>query len=362
MKKYFAVLMSAVILFCCAGCAASGEEIPELLEPVGVEIDTAIVEVGSICLTDSYEGRLVPRVESLSFSASGTLAEICVSLGDTVTKGQTLARLNTQEKQEKINEISSQIETLEIQGDIALRKIQNRIDTAQTEYEMLCASGADPVECEKKAATVSALKLEKEQKAANTQLQVSRQETELANLQKDISKSVLTAPFGGKIAYITSSKPGANVGIDHIVICLAEENAPMLQIPYIDESVLSDADAVYAQVLDAQFEAEYIPLDAEEYVSMVVNGESVYTYFSLKTESGLVQSGQYAVLFVEKLTRTDALLIPINAIMQDRWGQYVYKIVDGNRIRCDVQIGIQNETKAQVLSGLEEGDVVYVNS
>ena len=136
----------------------------------------------------------------------------------------------------------------------------------------------------------------------------------------------------------------------------------MLQIPYVDESVLSDADAVYARVLDAQFEAEYIPLDAEEYVSMVVNGESVYTYFSLKTESGLVQSGQYAVLFVEKVTRTDTLLIPINAIMQDRAGQYVYKIVDGNRIRCDVQIGIQNETKAQVLSGLEEGDVVYVNS
>ena len=54
------------------------------------------------------------------------------------------------------------------------------------------------------------------------------------------------------------------------------------------------------------------------------------------------------------------LTIPINALYRDGSGQYVYKQTDGARVRCNVKAGMTTDTKAEIVEGLEEGDMVYV--
>jgi len=361
MNRILAALLAALILLACVGCGDHSQVVPELKEPVGVELDTAQVYKGTVCHTQTYEGHIVPKTQPLSFSASGKLSEICVKLGDTVQKGQVLARLNAQDARTQITSLEQQLQNCRDRGDLAQRKIQLDIDIAQTEYEMLRASGADEAECNKKSAAIAALKLQLEQQKANTQLQLDQLNKELNAQYNILNNAALTAPFSGKVTYLSSSRTGTNIGVDTIVVCLSDPSVTILQVPYIEQSILESADAVYAKIMDVRFDAQYIPYDQQEFISQMVNQEQLHSHFQLATESGVVQSGQYAVLFVESVTREDALLIPVNAILQDRVGRYVYKMQGDKRIRCDVQVGIVTETKAQVLSGLQEGDVVYVN-
>ena len=62
------------------------------------------------------------------------------------------------------------------------------------------------------------------------------------------------------------------------------------------------------------------------------------------------------------MDKENVLTIPANALYRDEKGRYVYKIVDKQRVRCNVTIGITNEIKVEILEGLQEGDVVYVQA
>ena len=59
----------------------------------------------------------------------------------------------------------------------------------------------------------------------------------------------------------------------------------------------------------------------------------------------------------------NALIIPVDALHQTSGGSYVYTSFDeetqqyGGRV--DVEVGMQNDEYAEILSGLEEGDTVY---
>ncbi len=60
----------------------------------GPDYSTSVVRAGSITIAASGSGTLIPADEQdLSFSTSGTLAEVDVQAGDTVAQGQVLAKL-----------------------------------------------------------------------------------------------------------------------------------------------------------------------------------------------------------------------------------------------------------------------------
>ena len=54
------------------------------------------------------------------------------------------------------------------------------------------------------------------------------------------------------------------------------------------------------------------------------------------------------------------LTVPVNALYRDETGQYVYRMEDGKRVRCEVEVGMTSDVKAEILEGLQEGDEVYV--
>lgn len=76
-----------------------------------------------------------------------------------------------------------------------------------------------------------------------------------------------------------------------------------------------------------------------------------------------LQPGMYANVTLEANSRPDALTIPITAIQRSA-GHTTVLLVDANRrVKiCDVQLGIESPNKAEVLSGLEEGDQVIVGN
>ena len=144
------------------------------------------------------------------------------------------------------------------------------------------------------------------------------------------------------------------------VMCITDDSRVYLETEYLSESVVNDADKVYAKIGQKEYVIEYKPYDPDEFFYKRVNGEEVKTQFIVKAEDGEVYIGQYAVVVINGEYKEKVLTVPVNALYEEADGYYVYKLVDGKRVRCDVSVGLISNAKAEILEGLTEGEKVYV--
>jgi hypothetical protein len=74
-----------------------------------------------------------------------------------------------------------------------------------------------------------------------------------------------------------------------------------------------------------------------------------------------VQIGHSAEMTIELQNRADVILLPRSAVRSYMGRSYV-QIADGSQRReVDVEVGLTTATEAEIVSGLEEGQMVVVN-
>ena len=56
------------------------------------------------------------------------------------------------------------------------------------------------------------------------------------------------------------------------------------------------------------------------------------------------------------------LTVPVSCVFRDDAGHYVYRMDDNEREKVYVEIGMEGATRVEIVSGLEEGDLVYAKS
>ncbi len=104
-----------------------------------------------------------------------------------------------------------------------------------------------------------------------------------------------------------------------------------------------------------------MPMDINDYITQSLSNQTMYAKFELKDgSSDLI--GQYALLYMMTIQREQVLNIPSNAVLRDSEGHYVYVDQNGVKERRPVQVGVVTAAQAEILSGLEEGESVYVVS
>lgn len=362
MKKICVWLLSLLIVFSMAGCSEVPVDPPALLEPAGVTVSVAQAKIETICTVQTYSGEIVPYVEELYFISDGKLDQFHVQLGDTVEAGQVLATLqtaSTQSEIEKLEEETYRTSTLGLYND---RKATANIEIAKVELERLQTEGASDSECRAKEHEIKQMELDLRQTQQLRQMELDYKYSNLQTLRQKLETSQLVAPFSGQIVYLSSISSGGSVKGYTTVIGLADTSKLTLQTDFINESDLADAASVCVKVMDKEYGITYLPYDETEYLTLMLSGEDMKSYFSVDAPAGEIEAGQSAMIVALFDYRENVLTIPLNALYRDREGRHVYKIVDGQRIRCSVTVGAITETKVEILEGLEEGDVIYVNN
>ncbi len=87
-----------------AGCKSGGAAIPQS--------QTATAKKGNLTVAITANGNLsLSNVQNLSFQTSGTVTDVLVQLGDSVAKGQELARLDTTAYNDQITTLQDQLTT-----------------------------------------------------------------------------------------------------------------------------------------------------------------------------------------------------------------------------------------------------------
>lgn len=362
MKKYLALGTLIFLLATLTGCEKRVSDIPNLLEPVDVKVDMAEVTIGDVSKIVMYSGEVVPYIESMSFDADGSLEQVKVMLGDTVKTGDVLAVLDTEQLTAQMELLGAEILHMEKMGEFSDRQLELDIEIANTELLSLQESWADEQTCTEKEQEIQKLELQLKQTKELRELELQEKQSALELLQEKEEKTRITAPFDGTVVYIGDVKSGDLMQAYEPVIYLADDSQLSIATDYIPEYELTKTERIYAKILDREYEVSYLPYNESEYMSMLLNDAEPKAKFVFETPDEALAGGQYAAVIVVKAHRENVLTVPINALYQEGLDWYVYRQEDGQRVRCDVTVGVVSETNAEIIEGLKEGDLVYVKN
>ena len=124
-----------------SGCGKQEKDIPSLMEPVGVEVDTEEVKRGDLKELSWYTGTVVPHVESLCFTEDGIMETVYVQVGDYVAEGQVLAEFSQETLEKEIQNLEQQIQNLVRNGEFLDRQTQAQIKAEDLELELMWEKG-----------------------------------------------------------------------------------------------------------------------------------------------------------------------------------------------------------------------------
>jgi multidrug efflux pump subunit AcrA (membrane-fusion protein) len=181
-------------------------------------------------------------------------------------------------------------------------------------------------------------------------------------LEEQVQDNRLLAPISGTIVYETSSLHGETVQAYQPMYCIADESKRSLSGEEIVEAQIKSADRVEVQIGEKRYEVEYQAYTLDEYSALVLAGEDTPTRFQFADEKAAkdVKIGDYAAVYLYRSIAKDALYVPVNALHEDGGVRYVYRASEDGQERVTVETGVESDSFVEITSGLQEGDVVYV--
>jgi HlyD family secretion protein len=134
------VMLVAVSVLTLAGCAAKSHST--------AKPQTAVVQRGSIAVSTTSTGNLAfSQTADLSFDMAGTVEEVMVAQGDTVTKGQQVAKLDTTQWDKQVKTLQKALTTAQrslasaqrqvTTNELAVRQAELNLQTSQNSLKQI---------------------------------------------------------------------------------------------------------------------------------------------------------------------------------------------------------------------------------
>ncbi|MDY7079618.1 MAG: efflux RND transporter periplasmic adaptor subunit [Chloroflexota bacterium] len=182
----------------------------------------------------------------------------------------------------------------------------------------------------------------------------------------DLEAAQLTAPFDGVVMDVLATV-GEQVGTNTLILTLADLQDQLLQF-WVEETdmggvmVGNRVNVVFEALPDDVFTGEIVRVDP---VLVTVDGTlAVQAWIRLDVSAQEVNllSGMTAEVEVIAAEARGVLLVPVEALRETSPGQYTVFVVtpDGELEMRTVMVGLMDPVNAEVLDGLELGDVVSI--
>jgi multidrug efflux pump subunit AcrA (membrane-fusion protein) len=369
MRKY--VLLIPLLSFCLTACAltapAASFDIPTLQEPVSVKDDTAIVARGRVQMLSQYRAFVRVQSEGLYYGDTDLrFLEYLVVSGQQVKEGDLLALLDTERILEDIEAQERAIANLKREHEFANGFSVIVIDKARAEYVKMLQDAAVLDEAAITAAdvkreSIDGLELALEQQQERQAVTLSREEDALRDLRELLPTAELRAPFDGVISRIDPKNPGDMIEPYNTIIYITNGLETFVEVAGDNISVDRNAKAV-GLYHGEEYELERIAMSRTEtlfYSSLRVSPPVRYSFAASTPETPPV--GSFMQVMAYGNVAEDVLRVPTNSLYSDAdMGDYVYLVQDGAKLPTPVEVGIRNDSWAEIREGLTEGDEVFV--
>ncbi|MGI6209155.1 MAG: HlyD family secretion protein [Anaerolineae bacterium] len=207
------------------------------------------------------------------------------------------------------------------------------------------------------------------------ELQVEQARLNLEQVQLQLDGAVLKAPFDGLVAEVNvEAGQIAATGLPAITLVDCAQYHIEVQVDETDvgrvavgQPAVIEPEAFSSLSLPGHVERISITRTVAEDATTLVGGSGVVQYavrVNVDEPFDRLRPGMTAQVLIEADRREDALVVPNRAVQLDRETglTYVEKLVNGEVVRTEVILGVQELGMAEVLAGLEEGDVVLLPS
>lgn len=320
-------------------------------EPAAASTTTATVSTQTLKQTVTASGTVAAATtEDLSFDVSGTVTKVFVEPGDTVKKGQRLARVDDDVLQAELDAAESSLDAAETARSEHISDGASDEQLAADEASVLAAESSlteaedavdDAVLRSTIAGTVTDVGIEVGDSAGSGSTGSSQPST------GSTSTSTSTDTASGTITVVSTGHFVVDATVSSSDVEKVEKGMQAeITVSGIDETV-------YGTVSEVGLVAETDSSGAAAFpVTVEVTGERDDLY-----------SGTSADVAVVVSQRADVLTVDSRAVQTDGDATYVDKVTDaatGETTRVDIETGETSGMVTEVTSGLAEGDVVQV--
>ena len=256
---------------------------------------------------------------------AGRITSISFREGSQVAKGATLFKLNDAD-------LRAQLQKLLVQERIA-RQSENRSES------LLKIGGISRQDYEA------------------TQLQVSNTSADIAIIREQISRTVVRAPFSGKVGLRMVSL-GAYVSPTTVLTTISQTGQMKIDFTVPEKYI--------PQLKNGQFINFTIEGNNRNYTARVMATESNISETTRTLQARAIVQGDNTDLTPGAFARVtltfepdpNAIVVPTQAVVPKARGKSVFLYRDGVAKAVDVTTGIRDSATVQVTSGLKVGDTV----
>lgn len=329
-------------------------------------------------LTISAE--LVPFQEIEVYAKeSGFVSKLLVDYGTHVKKGQLMAVLEIPELQALLQEDQASIKSVEDQVTNAAHerhRIEAQYTVAHLQYQRLnnvakekpglvAQQEVDDAQGKDLAAEAQVEAAKSSLRSAQSQLAVAQ--SKLAHDQALYDYSRITAPFTGVVTqryanFGTLMQGGTNSSQALPLVKLSEEDLFRVVIPvpesYVRFIKVGDPVNVRVPSLDRTFPGKV----ARFSVDVTGATRTMHTEVDIPNSQGVLIPGIYAEATLALDRKGEALVVPLEALNQEGNQANVLVVGPSGAIdKREINLGMQSENEAEVLSGVHEGDQVVIS-
>ncbi len=433
-KSIISIVVVAVIAI--AGFAGYRQISAKRAAAQASEIETAVVQRDDLSITVEVSGSLIPPTEfGLAFPTAGKVYEVPVVEGQTVEKGDLLARLEGNIQAEAdfqalftdagVANAALAVANAEEALDDALQDVKYRIGTATYYWEgqlkqaeeALAALNADSnASAEQKAEAQKAVDEARRKAAYSLEENLDYLEkaddwrpdaVDIASARKALEDAKIALLDAQSALEIINAGPAAlqaplvALGVEAARLektRLSLENSRLLAPadgavttvflqpgeyanPGAPVVVLNDFSVLEAEVNLDETDVSRIGVGKPVWVTVdafpnqQLNGVVTEIAPSANVQSGVVlytvildvdagelplRSGMTVNVIFPIEERTDTLLVPFRAVETEGGQAYLTRVTDSGSERVSVTLGLITDTWVEILSGINEGDVVTV--
>jgi len=317
--KFFILPLSIFLL---VSCQSGADKKKKDTAPVPVDIIIAREEVfpstlevnGTVLSEDMVELR--PEI-------SGRLTYLNIPDGGTVTKGTRLAKINDADLQ-------AQLKQLQVQLDLASR-------TEQRLKKLLAINGVNQADYD------------------DALSKVTLYEAEIDVLNAQIDKTVIKAPFSGKLG-LRQVSLGAYVTPQTLIGTLQQSDKIKIDfsVPESYEKMIGIGKNVTIKSNNSDNELAAVISAIEPQISTATR--------NLKVRARLEEGGLIPGAFVKVYLKEESkgIVVPTSIIIPDAYSNQIVVVKKGKAAFVNVEVGTRTADFAEITSGLKPGDSVVV--
>jgi HlyD family secretion protein len=397
-KRQVLVAAAVVVLVAAVGAGAWKLLSPHTKTYTLQSWDSATVATGSLVQSTQASGTVALPVQmSLASPEAGYAAKLYVAEGDTVKKGQVLARLEVPDLKNDLEDLQASLaeaqrsyqKTVATNGVDLDRKVREiaaleaeivdaRADVARV-GELVAINGSRQSELEtakKSLATLEGSKTEKELQLAeqrrlnaideqSAQAKVRDLEVQVQRLEARIAAATITSPMDGEVLSVASTLgvTGSTISSGASLFTIADPSSAVVELE-VDEqysSLLSLGQPVKLTVGSATLVGHIAAIGKVAAQSSDGLGATVSVKVKPEGSTTSLLLGNTAVGEIDLGTTDNALLLPRGPYLTTGSSKYLYLIEGATARRVAVTFGTATSASVQVLSGVAAGDEVITS-